>query len=202
MQSWCPFAHSSSGGQDRKAQEAPGRPHVSPDPRGHRALPGRSLHHCPRHLDPSHHLRTAPHFCSLCPWPTTCPAHGTSLTVSGTTETTFHAVATPILAPPGTPATVGSSQAQGTLGSLSTAQRAALWPPKQPPTASSHTSQGQVGRAQTLSRETKREKGGKKVKHLDCTLFSQAPPSLVLASSRHKRDYHKPLQPDIKTRIG
>lgn len=89
--------------------------------------------------------------CSQYPSPTSLPSSQTPLTISGTTEATFHAVATSILAPPGTPATVGSSQAQGTLCSLSTAQGAALWPPKQPPTASSHTSQGQVGGAQTLS---------------------------------------------------
>lgn len=105
----------------------------------------------------------------LCPWPTGLPSSHTLLTVSGTTEATFHAVTTSVLAPPGTPATVGSSQAQGTLCGLSTAQGAALRPSKQPPTASSHTSQGQVGGAQTLSREVRRRETGTGVKHTSQT---------------------------------
>lgn len=68
-----------------------------------------------------------------------CPRMSTREPISGATEATFHAVATSILPPPGTPATVGSSKTQGALRSLSTAQGAALWPPKQPSTASSHT---------------------------------------------------------------
>lgn len=70
--------------------------------------------------------------------------------ITGTAESTLQAVATPILASPGTPATVGTPQAQGTLGCLSTAQGAALRSSEQASTASSHTSQGQVGGAQTL----------------------------------------------------
>lgn len=79
-----------------------------------------------------------------------CPRTPTCQPITGAAESTFHAAATSILAPPGTPATVGTPQAQGTLGCLSTAQGAALRSPEQPPAASSHTSKGQVGGAQTL----------------------------------------------------
>ena len=72
------------------------------------------------------------------------------LTVTGATESTLQAAAAPILAPPGTPATVGAPQAQGALGCLNTAQGAALGSAEQPPTASGHTPQGQIGGAQTL----------------------------------------------------
>lgn len=78
------------------------------------------------------------------------PRPPTGQPVTRTAESTLQAAATPILAPPGTPATVGALQAQGTLGCLSTAQGAALGSTEQAATASSHTSQGQVGGAQTL----------------------------------------------------
>lgn len=89
-----------------------------------------------------HHLCTRPSH----------PTPKTPLTITGATESTLQAAAAPILAPPGTPATVGAPQAQGALGCLGTAQGAALGPSEQPPAASGHTSQGQVGGAQTLSR--------------------------------------------------
>lgn len=82
-----------------------------------------------------------------------------SLTVTGATESTLQAAAAPILAPPGTPATVGAPQAQGALGCLSTAQGAALGSAEQPPAASGHTPQGQVGGAQTLRGAEMAEEG-------------------------------------------
>lgn len=89
------------------------------------ASPRASLHHLPQtpgpFSTPESHLRITP-VCSPCPSPISLPNSQTLLTISGTTEATFHAVATSILATPGTPATVRSSQAQGTLRSLSTAQ--------------------------------------------------------------------------------
>lgn len=101
--------------------------------------------------DTRHIPNSAPCVLHTIPQPVPSPLQ-IPLTITRAAESTFHAVATPILAPPCTPATVRAPQAQGTLGCLSTAQGAALRSPEQPPTASSHTSKGQVGGAQTLSR--------------------------------------------------
>lgn len=120
--------------------------------------PGPSLH-LPLSLSPGRFSVPDP---SPGSGPLTSPlAH---LTITGTAESTLQAVATPILASPGTPATVGTPQAQGALGCLSTAQGAALRSSEQASTASSHTSQGQVGGAQALYRggEMRNEVGSKK----------------------------------------
>lgn len=136
---------------------------------------------------------SAPHV--LCARP---PAKGqspsphvlTHLTITGTAESTLQAAATPILAPPGTPATVGAPQAQGALGRLSTAQGAALGSPEQPPTASGHTSQGQVGGAQTLygGGEMRNEVGvRKRTKHIRGILPNYTPSSELSPLSGHSR---------------
>lgn len=181
-------------GRPRRPQVA----HMSALARGYRASPWRPLNHSPSHPGP----------CSPLPLSATCespqqpstfseptprqnadrsqphsPHPKTRLTIAGAAESTLQAAATPILAPPGTPATVGPPQAQGALCCLSTAQGAALGSSEQPPAASSHTSQGQVGGAQTLQgRGNGRERRSNK--HLlgiflDCTLFSEISPLLA-----------------------